>query len=77
MQGYRNQYAITWKCECGSKTAVRYTEVSKKFKQGHIEECFMAVRFSHTGHTWSVGGSGSMGEGFQVQRPEAARRRRV
>ena len=43
VQGHRNGYAVVWKCECGAKTAIRYAQSSKHYKDGDIEECLMAV----------------------------------
>ena len=43
VQGHRNGYAVVWKCECGAKTAIRYAQTSKHYKDGDIEECLMAV----------------------------------
>ena len=34
--GHRNGYAIVWKCERGTKTAIRYLQSSKKYNGGEI-----------------------------------------
>ena len=42
--GFRNQYAVVWKCKCGVRVAEQWTRASKKYNNNVVERCMMAVR---------------------------------